>query len=342
MVMISILDQTLIFDDTTPAETLQQSIVLAQAAERLGYLRFWVVEYHSCGMIASASPEILLATIGAYTSRLRLGAGAVLLPHYSPLKVAENFRMLQALYPDRIDLCIGRNLGGLSQTCYKILNPQGRAETIEIFTTKAQEVIGFLDNNFPTDHPYQSVPAVPEVSAVQELWMMSSHANVAQVAGEQGLTFCLAHFVTSIQDSATVAVYREHFRPGRLEKPYVAVSVQVFCADSDEEALDLNQKYCLLMMHKSQKWQAKRISFSEIRYPSAQEVASYQLVEGDQAFLEHGFPIIAGNRQRVKEQLEKIGEIYGADELMITTISPDARASLHSYELIAEAFNLIA
>ncbi|MBV9257862.1 MAG: MsnO8 family LLM class oxidoreductase [Ktedonobacteraceae bacterium] len=340
MVMISILDQTLIFDDTSAAETIQESVILAQAAERLGYQRFWVVEYHNCGMIASASPEILLAAIGAHTSRLRIGAGAILLTYYSPLKLAENFHLLEALYPGRIDLGIGRNMGSLSHLCRQLLNPQSREWRIENYTTKAQELMCFLDGTFPVHHPYQNIPVVPEEINAPEIWMMSSHEDVALVAGMQGLPFCLVHFVTSTQDVQIVDEYRQHFQAGRIEKPHVAVAVQVFCADSEEEALDLSQRYCLLLMKREREKQEKGLTDAQMRYPSAQELAHYRIAEQDRALPYGPFPIIVGNPYQVKEQLEQIVACYDADELMLTTIFPDVHARLHSYELLAEAFAL--
>src|SRR5579859_2089406 len=158
MVMMSILDQTLIYDGTSAAETVQECVALAQAAERLGYQRFWVVADHCCGKIASASPELLLAAIGAQTSRLRIGTGAILLSYYSPLKVAENFRLLQGLYPDRIDLGVGCNMGSVSQLCRQLLNPKSREWRFESYATKARELIDFLDSTFPAQHPYQNIP----------------------------------------------------------------------------------------------------------------------------------------------------------------------------------------
>ncbi|MGI9023640.1 MAG: MsnO8 family LLM class oxidoreductase, partial [Acidimicrobiales bacterium] len=252
-VALSVLDQTPVPHGSTAADAVAQTLALARAADRLGYRRYWLAEHHDTISLAGTAPEVLVAAVAAATTSLRVGSGGVLLPYYSPLKVAEVFRMLHTLYPVRIDLCLGR-AAGAGPAAEAALLASGGASGDGRFAEHLADLLGFLDGRLGDDHPYAGVRAMPtEVRGTEPdeaggpaVWLLGSSSHSSAAAAAFGLSFAFAHFITPDFGPQIVAGYRKRFRPpaqgaaraqaGVIEAPQLAVAVAVMCADSDAEA----------------------------------------------------------------------------------------------------------
>lgn len=236
MIRLGILDQTLLLPGYTAHDAFKQTMELAQEAEQFGFSRFWVSEHHDSPGIAGSSPEVLLGALGAVTSRIRIGSAGVLLNHYSPYKVAENFRVLEALYPGRVDLGIGRSPGGMpgASRALRYGKPSNSEEGV---TAALQDLAGFLHENLPEDHPYSGLQTSPPVDTTPDVWLLGSGTYSAMRAAELGASFSYAHHISPDGGHETVQRYKESFRPGPFgDKPRVNVGIMVMCADTDDEA----------------------------------------------------------------------------------------------------------
>lgn len=334
MITLSISDQSHIFGGQTAQEALHNSITLAQMADAHGYKRFWVTEHHNNPTMACASPEILTAAIAANTNRIRVGSGCVMLPYYSSFKVAETFRMLHTLFPNRIDLGVGRGSGVDIQVsqALKLLSSPG----IDEYVQQIRDLIGFLTNTLPVDHAYKEVLAMPDGSGTPEIWILGTSTTSIEIAASQGLALCFAQLVGKSGISQTMETYRQRFRPSQfLDQPYASLAVQVFCMENEDEACRLIWNLSFLMMS-HQKQQEKPICF-----PSKGEVNEYVYTEHDIAFIHtHPLPFIVGNPMQVKEKLLELAESSGVNELAINIFYPDFEVRLRSYQLLAEVFSL--
>lgn len=222
---LSVLDQTPVSEGSTAAQALRESVELARLAESLGYHRYWVAEHHGGGLVAGPSPEVLIGPIAAATSRIRVGSGGVMLPHYSPLKVAESFGVLAGLFPNRIDLGIGRAAGTDPMTTQALQRDRSRPLPDD-FPDQLAELLAYFERTFPADHPLarlaESLPGEPEVP---ETWLLGSSEQSALWAGELGMRYAFADFINP-RGAANAEVYRSGFRAGeRLEAPRLAVAV---------------------------------------------------------------------------------------------------------------------
>ncbi|HEY6531804.1 MAG TPA: LLM class flavin-dependent oxidoreductase, partial [Acidimicrobiales bacterium] len=235
-VRLSVLDLVPVARDTTPGQALRRSALLARRAEELGYLRYWVAEHHSMPGIASSSPAVLLAHLGSATEHIRLGSGGVMLPNHSPLVVAEQFGMLEALHPGRIDLGLGR-APGTDQMTARVLRRTMALADGEDFPQQLAELVAFLEGSFPEDHPFHSVKAVPQGEGRPEIWLLGSSGYSAQLAGMLGLPFSFAHHFSAENTEPALELYRRHFRPSEvLDEPYAMIGVSVVCAETDQQA----------------------------------------------------------------------------------------------------------
>src|SRR3984957_6559978 len=237
MIKLSILDQSPVSDGYTPADALRNTIELARLADRLGYERYWIAEHHAIVTLASPAPEILIARIGAETSGIRIGSGGVLLPHYSPLKVAETFRMLHAMYPGRIDLGIGRAPGGSGLEAFALRRDRSERLQNDDFEEQLTELLAFLHHEFPSDHPFARIKVSPEMPGAPEVWLLGSSAWSSALAAKMGLPYAFAHFIAPEETLAAVKFYRANFQASkRLSHARAIVSLGVICADTEEEA----------------------------------------------------------------------------------------------------------
>ena len=329
---LSILDQSPVISGHTPAEAIAATLELARHAERLGYHRYWLAEHHAIAALADPCPEVLLARLGAETRRLRIGTGGVLLPYYSPFKVAEVFRMLEALYPGRVDLGIGRAPGGDARTAHAVGG--GQLPTAEDFPQRVWELVAHLDGTLPEDHPHRHVRLQPGGDTAPEVWLLGSSDYSGALAAQLGLRFAFAHFINPRGGDGVTRAYRERFQPSARESaPAAIVCVFVICADDDAEAERLATSIDLRRLHMALGRDTPVPTLAEAeRHAYSDEERRYVLGQRERA--------VIGAPQRCLRELTALAERYGADELMALTITGDYASRLRSYELLADAFGL--
>lgn len=331
---LSVLDQSPIRETGDARQALEETIALAQAAERLGYERYWLAEHHGTDGFAGSSPEIMITRVAAATRSIRVGSGGVMLSHYSPLKVAENFKLLENLYPGRIDLGIGRAPGsdGLTAAALAYGNKLG----IEYFPTKIADMCAFLADEPPATEPFARVKATPKTSTQPEVWLLGSSDESAAYAAHFGLAFSFAHFIAPHGCEQALQRYRAEFKPSaQVAAPRANAGVFVICADTDEEAQYLATSRDL--------WRLKLQYGQHLPYPHPDEASAYPYNDQERRIVEaNRANRFAGSPATVKAQLEDFAARNGLDELVVLTITYDFEKRLRSYELLAEAFGLSA
>jgi luciferase family oxidoreductase group 1 len=330
--VLSVLDQSPIPEGSTGADALRNTLDLAQLADELGYHRYWVAEHHGGTMVAGPSPEVLIGPIATLTERLRVGSGGVMLPHYSPLKVAENFSILAGLFPGRIDLALGRAPGTDPLTTYALQRDRRQAAPDD-FPTQLAELLGLLEDRLPADHPFRRLSDLPGLPHAPEPWLLGSSPQSGIWAAELGLPYAFADFINPT-GAAIAARYRSQFvDTGRLEAPRVAVGVSAICAETDEEAqlIAASARMAFAMLRRGR----------PISIPPPEKAVRFLESEGHAlATPTSGRRAVVGSPQTVAAGLREVAEEYGADELIIVAITHDHGARRRSYELIAEAFDL--
>jgi luciferase family oxidoreductase group 1 len=330
--LLSVLDQSPISEGSTGGDALRNSIDLARLVESLGYNRYWIAEHHATPMLASPSPEALIGPIAALTSTIRVGSGGVMLPHYSPLKVAETFSMLAGLFPGRIDLGIGR-AAGTDPLATFALQRDRRQSAPDDFPEQLLELRGYLEDTLPADHPFARVAKLPGRPESPEIWLLGSSPQSAIWAGELGLPYVFADFINS--EGAQIAeLYRDRFTPStRLATPKVMVATWALCADTQEEAerLATSSRMALSLL---------RTSGKMIPVPTVETATRFLQEPAGSLPIARRRRMTVGTREVVRDGLESIAREYGAEELMIVTITHSHEARRRSYELVAEAFGL--
>jgi luciferase family oxidoreductase group 1 len=333
MIRLSVLDQSPIREGGTPAQAIAETVDLAQACDRLGYTRYWVAEHHSSEGLAGAAPEILITRLGAATKGMRIGSGGVMLSHYSPLKVAEQFRMLETLYPGRIDLGIGRAPGSDYVTARALAHGPG-ALGIEEFPRQIQDLLAYLRDQVPDGHPFAGVSAQPRGATMPEPWLLGSSDQSALYAAYFGCAFSFAHFITDRHGPEIMAAYRERFRPSPwLAQPVGSIGVALICGETAEAADRLAKSRDLSRLRREQGMLGPT--------PSVEEAEAYQYSREDRLIVAHNRARqVIGDPGQCKEQLLALGELYGVEEFVIVTITYDFAARVRSYELLAKEFGL--
>lgn len=327
---LSVLDQSPISEGSTGAQALRNSIDLAQLTERLGFHRYWVAEHHGTPMLACASPEALIGPIASATTRIRVGSGGVMLPHYSPLKVAETFSMFAGLFPDRIDLGLGRAPGTDRMTSVALQRDRQRRMPDD-FPEQVHELLGYFDGSLPRSHPFARLAELPGRPHQPEVWLLGSSPQSADWAAEWGLPYVFADFINPA-GAEHAEKYRRLFVPGtRLGKPRQAVAVSAICAPTDEEAqhLAMSSRMVLTLLHRGEL----------LPVPSPDDALSFLKREGLPIDTPPpGRRAVAGTPAKVRQGLIEIAREYAADEVLVVTITYDHTARRRSYELIADAF----
>jgi luciferase family oxidoreductase group 1 len=333
---LSVLDQSPIPEGSTGADALHNTLDLAVTADELGYHRYWVAEHHGGPMLASASPEALIGPIASATGSIRVGSGGVMLPHYSPFKVAETFTILAALYPGRIDLGVGRAAGTDPLTAFSRRRDRRQASPDD-FPQQLAELLAYLEDDLPGDHPFARLaPTLPGRPELPEVWLLGSSPQSAIWAGQLGLPYAFADFINP--GGAEIArQYRERFVPGRkIPASRTAVAVWVLCAPTDEEAehLATSSRMTLTLLRRGQL----------IPVPPPETALEFLRREGklDRPPGERlpGRRGVIGSPEKVRAELEQLAGEYGAEEVIVVTITHDHAARRRSYELLAEAFGL--
>ena len=331
MFPVSVLDLSPVASGSTAAQALRNTLDLARLADSLGFTRYWIAEHHNMPMIASSAPEIMIGQVAAATSRIRVGSGGVMLPNHAPLMVAERFKVLEALYPGRIDLGLGRAPGTDPATSYALRRRQGVSEEDD-FLDRFNELMLFETHGFPAGHPFANVKAMPADVPLPPIFLLGSSDYSAQLAGHIGAVFAFAHHFATFDAAEAMRLYRDNFKPSVSHaKPYAILATHVVCADTDEEADRLARTVDLNFV--------RRAKGEYLPLASPEEATAYDYAPVDRAR-------IASNRQRmsvgspatVKARLEPLIEATQAQELMVTTMIHDHAARKHSYELLAGIF----
>ncbi len=331
MIPLSVLDLSPVSAGSSAAQALHNTLDLARLADRLGFTRYWVAEHHNLPAIASSAPDIMIGQIAAVTERVRVGSGGVMLPNHAPLMVAERFKVLEALYPGRIDLGLGRAPGTDPATSYMLRRRQGISEEDD-FLERFQELMLLETRGFPEGHPFYKVRAMPSDVPLPPIFLLGSSDYSAQLAGQIGAAFAFAHHFATFDAVEAMRLYRDNFRASPShEEPYAILATHVVCADSDTEAERLATTVELNFV--------RRAKGEYLPLASPEEAASYAYTQVDRARIaQNASRLTVGAPATVKARLEPLLAATQADELMVTAMIFDHTARKHSYELLAQAF----
>jgi luciferase family oxidoreductase group 1 len=330
---LSVLDLSPVTTATPGSAALRNSLDLARLADSLGYKRYWLAEHHNLASIASSAPEIMIGQIAAVTTHIRVGSGGVMLVNHAPLMVAERFKVLEALFPGRIDLGLGRAPGTDSVTSYALRRRQDAREGDD-FLERFQELMLMERGGFSQEHPLRTVHAVPADVALPPIWLLGSSGYSAELAAAVGMGFAFAHHFAEHDAASAMLSYRAHFKPSEtLPEPSAILAVAVIAADSDAEAERIATSADLNFV--------RRAKGEYLPLASPAEAAAYPYTPIDRdRIARHRERLIVGGMDSVKRRLLSLIEATQADELMVTTMAFDHAARRHSYELLAAAFAL--
>ncbi len=323
---LSVLDQSLARSADQAPIALQETIEMARWCEQLGYKRFWVSEHHAFSAVAGSAPEVLLAALGAATSTIRIGSGGIMLPHYSAYKIAEVFSLLANLYPDRVDLGVGRAPGADMSTAVALAT-DGRPKF-----EKFPELVAQLSNYLWADNTQPIVS--PKPPRDMPLWMLGSSPDSAILAAQRGLPYNLGLFINPQADARLIGLYKERFQPSdKLSSPYAILTISVFCADDEEQAKALQLTYDLNLF-RFFTGQSTGVSLTP------QEALAYPLGQQEKAFIAGRVSSRAvGTPAQVREQVSQLARLHSADEIMAVTNIYYFEDRKRSFELLMEAFS---
>lgn len=331
-IKLSVLDQSPIRRGTNARQAILESEQLVRLADRLGYTRYWVSEHHNITSLAGSAPEVLIAHLAGETQRIRVGSGGVMLPNHSALKVAENFRLLETLFPGRIDLGMGRAPGGDRLTAM-LLNPSNQFDEKE-FVQQLADLRAYLYDDATPGTVQEKVKAIPQASTQPALWLLTSSGESGLLAAYFGMGLSFAQFINPQGGPEAVANYRKKFKPSvQLEQPQASVGIFVCCADTEEKAQELQAVMDYRLLHIEKVLTEGLPSYEEIKQ------ITYSPAEEARIRFNRG-RMICGTPGPVKQQILQLTEAYDVDEVVIATITEDHQDRLRSYELLAEAFEL--
>lgn len=334
---LSIVDQSPVPAGQSGSDALRNSIDLARLADKLGYTRYWIAEHHATTAFASPAPEILISRIAAETRGIRVGSGGVLLPHYSPMKVAEQFSMLEALYPGRIDLGIGRAPGGTPLETYALKRDRSNQNFADDFAKQLVELLAFLDKGFRSDHPFSRIELTPATAGRPEVWLLGSSMWSAAAAAQIGLPYAFAHFIDPMPTRTAIEYYRSHFTPSdRAPKPEIIIGVGAIAAATEEEAMRL---FSSVRIFGRRIRSGVRTAIPPVEEAMA-ELETSRGGGGDRPDNGEWPRIFVGTPDRVRDAIVDMASVVGADEAMVVTITHDHRARLESHRMLASAFGL--
>jgi luciferase family oxidoreductase group 1 len=325
---ISILDQSPISSGKTAGEALQESMKLAQIGEKLGYTRYWIAEHHDISGLSCSAPEVMLGYIGANTEKIRLGSGAVLLPHYKPYKVAETYNMLATLFPNRIDIGIGRAPGGSAEATMALSD--NFLEQVRKMPESFKELLHFLHNDFPSDHMYSKISASPLPPISPQPWILGTSEKSANLAAENGTAYAFGQFMSDKEGTTIMNNYIQNFKANdRLQRPQSILAVSAICAETTERAEELALSGHLWEIQLAKGEGSKGI-------PSVEEAKQYSFNSDEKEMIKNmRNKMVIGNPQEVRQQLFELQTLYKADEIMIITITHSFEDRIQSYQLIA-------
>ena len=312
---LSILDQCPILEGSDVNESLRNTIVLGQLGDRLGYNRFWIAEHHGSRIFANPSPETMVALVANQTKRIRVGAGGVLLGYYSPFKVAETFNLLSGLFPDRIDLGVGRGLGTGNKEIIKALNEDGSVYDPNTLGEKVKQLMAFTDTN-----------------VLKNLWLLGASERTAEFAGRMGTSFSYAHFINDDNSTESIATYRDAHRRYHGTDGNATLALYVLaCEDEDQSASASNAMITYLLKNSS-----PGVEFNFPKEVGHEKVMEYDPVE----LMKFKSRLVVGSFSTVERKLREIAHAHNVDELVVVSIAKDFKTKQRSFELLADSFNL--
>jgi len=329
-IKLGILDQSIVRQGNTAAEAIEETIATAKLAEELGYTRFWVSEHHNAASIAGSAPELLMVKLADTTQHIRIGSGGIMLPNHSALKVAENFRMLETLFPGRIDLGMGRAPGSDRITA-SFLNPSNTFSE-ESYLTQLAHLQNYFNDTAETK--YGPLLAVPQASTIPQQWILSSSGGSSKIAARFGMGLGIARFINGHAGPEVAKIYRDHFVPSvQFPSPEAVLSISVLCADTEEKANEMRKlmDYRLLQFEKG-----------DFDKPGSYEsIRDYQFSPAElQRIKYNSGRVVSGTPRQVKEQLLKLADEFDIDEIIVATMTGTAEDRKRSFELLAEVFEL--
>ena len=332
LIRLTALDQSPVRAGGTALEALNETVKLAQACENAGYHRYWLAEHHATNSFAGSAPEIMIPRIAEATEKIRVGSGGIMLSHYSPLKVAETFSLMETMYPGRIDLGIGRAPGGDQLTAMALA--YGSEIGIAYFPTRIADMLSFLGTTECPTEVFKYIKLSPRPDNPPEIWLLGSSDQSTQYAAQFGLAFTFAHFIAPQGGKEVIQYYKNNFRPSEFNpSPKCSLSVFITCAETEEAAHRLTKSRDLVLL--------RRAKGERGPYPSVEEAEEYQYDEQDLKVIEHHRPhSLYGNPNQCKTILMEMVTDFGIDELVILTICHDPAARRRSYELLSEAFKI--
>ncbi len=329
--ILSVLDQSPIAEGNTAAQALANTIDLARACDALGYHRYWLAEHHASPGLAGAAPEVLIGPVAQATRRIRVGSGGVMLPHYSPFKVAETFKLLAALAPGRIDLGLGRAPGTDGRTSFALQRDRSRQMPVADFPNNLAELLAYLGDGLPADHPFAALKdTLPTGGGAIEPWLLGSSIDSAAWAAEVGLPYCIADFINS-DGLPQAELYHRNFRPSRwLSEPYLMMATWTIAAPTRAEA----ERHAL----PAQMMFAHLIKGELIPVPSVEKAERWAETQAPPS---RNRRTVLGTPSDVRAELDQVAATFGAREMMLVNIMPDHAARRRSYELIAQEYGLV-
>jgi len=329
---LSVLDQSPIAEGRSAADAIADTLDLARHADALGYHRYWIAEHHASPALAGAAPEALIGPIAQATTQIRVGSGGIMLPHYSPFKVAETFCLLSALAPERIDLGLGRAPGGDGRIMLALQRDRSKRMPHDDFPNNLAELLAYFDGTLPEEHAFAPLmDTLPSGGGTPEPWLLGSSMDSAIWAAEAGLPYCFADFINP-DGAAMTAAYRARFKPSsRLAQPHVMAASWVIAADTTEQAERLGKPAAMLgaLLQRN----------VHIPVPSI-ETAEGWLADNPAALSTRRRRVILGTAPEVHAQVDAVAAEYGADEMMLVNIMSDHAARRESYQLVAQEYGL--
>ncbi|HKV03481.1 MAG TPA: LLM class flavin-dependent oxidoreductase [Candidatus Acidoferrales bacterium] len=330
---LSVLDLSPVASGSSSSDALRNTLDLARLADQLGFTRYWLAEHHNTPLIASSTPEVMIGHVADATRRIRVGSGGIMLPNHTPLKVAETFRVLEALHPGRVDLGLGRAPGTDPLTALALRRSRS-ALSADDFPARLEDLLAFLDHGFPSNHPFEHIRAMPDDVPMPAVWLLGSSDFSAELSAQMGLRFAFAHHIQPWPAVGALRLYREHFQPSEhLNQPEALIGVSVVCAETEERAAEIARPLALTLL----RFRSGKMG----RFPSIEEATNYKYSPEELQIIEmnRGRSFI-GSPASVRERLVRLADQSGVDEIMVTTMTHDHADRRRSYELLAEAFAL--
>jgi luciferase family oxidoreductase group 1 len=331
-IRLSVLDQSPVRKGIKAEQAVRETLELAKYTDQLGYTRFWVSEHHNTGSLAGSTPEVLIAHLAGHTKNIRIGSGGVMMPNHSALKVAENFRMLEAIAPGRIDLGMGR-APGTDRLTAAMLNPSNQFREQD-FIEQLYDLINYFHDRGDPGTSVSRIRAIPQVETVPAMWLLSSSGESGLFAAHFGMGLSFAHFINPIGGPAAVALYRERFQPSEDQaEPTASVAIFVYCSENEEK---ISRHQALMDFRFNQFEQGKGLS--PVGY---EDIKDHTYTINEQERIMHNRKrVITGKPEEIKGKLIRLAEEYQVDEIIAVTITEDFDDRLESYRLLAEQFAL--